>query len=195
MKKIFGFLTVLVATFALAACGENDGESRASLDFRSIYHIDSSTILSLGDSFSVFEKVLGTPVRTSYNVRAFGNTEHRFELANSNIAVTFYNDEAVMISMSNPRSSYVDIEFSEMDFGMTRVDLENNFYARNVTEDATTFVQHYDSNGRNSDNEDSAYYTALINFVHERRREEVIAITIINAEWWTGVLAEIRGNN
>jgi hypothetical protein len=88
MKKLANIFLVSLVAVIFAACGSYDDTPR-ELDFRSMRDVELDVIISLGDSRSRLEELLGTPIR--YGIW-FGDEMFSFP-------VTFENGMNVMFSL------------------------------------------------------------------------------------------------
>ena len=118
------FLTV-VATFLLVACS---GDSDETLDFRSVLHVETGTILSLGDEKAQFEEVLDEAAH--HEILPSGKESYVFLPSGEEggvegdvVRVIFSDGVAITITMQHGSG----FELKDISFDMGREEISNHF--------------------------------------------------------------------
>jgi len=162
MKRILGLILIMLFTFALVACGESDEETNLSdiqnreLDFRSVLHIETGAVLSLGDSPEVFESVLGEGLFNEGLSQVEGVSTYAYVYLS--LIVTFYQGEAIRIDASSRTVIPDHFKFYHMSFDMSDEELDTYFY------EGPWHHRYYDENGRDvTASDDFVYFASITN--------------------------------
>lgn len=157
MKNILRVLIILAATVTVVACGNDE------LDFRSVLHIETGEVLSLGDPVERFNEVLGEPWIEERN----GMTLYRYD----QITVNIHDGKAVGIMEFG---GFMDMDnifrFSDVSFETTEAELKEYFTLREFGTSGTMYTRSYDVRGNVViADEDTVYFVQVT--VHPTTRE------------------------